>query len=173
MRNEIDLCGTHIPINDIKDYRVVYREYIYRPVYKECEGSLKRLIGGKYEFAEMIPFAAILSKEDREFKLATTDFNAKTIRDSIIKDVAIGAMSLVTHKIERKHYRCKNIAGRVFSIYLDDVLASVIRADGRIIDVYKNDELYPQLGEPIAPHNTYNKGPSNFSVQRNPFVLWK
>lgn len=53
--------------------------------------------------------------------------------------------------INSKKYVCINQAGRKFTTYLEDVPALIMRQDGKASDVYKNDELFPLLGEPIAP----------------------
>lgn len=154
LQDEFDICGTHIPYSEITEYQVVQREYIYRPAYRErlSHGfSLKRFQLGQYEFAEMIPYASVLVTTDREYKLATKDAEAKTVGAAIVKDMAHGLLSKAGSKVTRKRYHCKNIAGRCFTIYLDDIPAVLLRGDGKMSDVYKNDELYPMLGEPIAP----------------------
>ena len=155
MIDEFDICGTHIPLNTIKDYRIIQREYIYRPAYGEKESSFRKFISTqKYEFREMVPFAAIL--KDDEYKLAVKKAKAKTIGESILKDVAVGVTSTLASKfnikeLKYKKYHCKNAAERTFDIYLEDVPAVVIRNDGKISDIHKDDELYVHLGEPIAP----------------------
>ncbi len=154
LQDELDICGTHIPYSAITDYQVVQREYIYRPAYRErlTHGlSLGKFVAGKYEFAEMIPYASVLVESDREYKLATKDAKANSLSESIVKDIAHGLLSKASSKVTRKRYHCKNIAGRCFTTFLDDIPAVLIRGDGKISDVYKNDELYPLLGEPIAP----------------------
>ena len=154
IQDELDICGTHIPFSSIIDYQVVQREYIYRPAYRErldSGFSLKRFSKEKYEFAEMLPYASVLVSSDREYKLATKDVEARTLKESIVKDIANGLLSRAGSKMTRKRYHCKNIAGRCFTVYLDDIPAVLVRGDGKISDVYKNDELYPLLGEPIAP----------------------
>lgn len=81
LQDELDICGTHIPYSAITDYQVVQREYIYRPAYRERMNrgiSLKKFVAGKYEFAEMIPYASVLVETDREYKLATKNVEAKT-----------------------------------------------------------------------------------------------
>lgn len=50
-----------------------------------------------------------------------------------------------------KKYWCQNQTGRIFQTYIEDIPALLVRNDGKFSDVHKNDELYPQLGEPIAP----------------------
>lgn len=154
LQDEFDICGTHIPYAAITDYQVVQREYIYRPAYREhlTRGlSLRKFVQGKYEFAEMIPYASVLVETDREYKLATKDAKVGSLKDAIVKDIAHGLLSKASSKVTRKRYHCKNIAGRCFTTYLDDIPAVLIRGDGKMSDVYKNDELYPLLGEPIAP----------------------
>ncbi len=117
MLSEFDICGVHIPFSDIKDYRVVHREYIYRPIYKESDvpySGGRRLFSSvpanskKYEFYEMAPFASVLVKGEKEYKLATESYNPFSLQESIIKDVAVEALSRVKSKAVRKKFHCKN-----------------------------------------------------------------
>ncbi|MBR2645623.1 MAG: hypothetical protein IKD54_10110 [Clostridia bacterium] len=151
MEQVFDICGTRIPYKEIKDFRVVYREYIYRPLYREQLGTLKKIRGSKYVFSEMVPFASVLVADDKHYKLATKEAYAKTVGESIIKDMASLALSRIQSKAGRKKYHCQHISGRYFTVYLDDIPATLIRSDGKMSDVYENDSLYPLLGEPIAP----------------------
>ncbi|MCF0107250.1 MAG: hypothetical protein HUJ53_10835 [Holdemanella sp.] len=48
-------------------------------------------------------------------------------------------------------YHVVNQAGRPFKIYLEDIPAKLIRLDGKVLDIKKDDESYRLLGEPIAP----------------------
>lgn len=155
MNDEFEIYGTHIPFSAIKNYRMVKREYIYRPAYKAKTTSLKSLFSNcKYEFYQMIPYAAIIS--DDEYTLATKNAKTNTVGESIIKDIAIGVISSVSSKLNTKElkykkYKCENIAGRQFTTFLEDVPAVIIRDDGRVTDVYKNDELYKLLEDSTAP----------------------
>ncbi len=149
---EFDIYGTHIPYCDIKDYKIVQREYIYRPSYREKSSPFGKIFSkGEYEFDRMLPYAAILTKEDSDYKLAVKNVNVTTVKSAILKDIAVGALSAFRDKMNRKRFHCKNVAGRCFTTFLDDIPTVIIRNDGKISDVYKNDSLYPLLGEPIAP----------------------
>ena len=155
MQNTFDICGTPIPYDHIKSYRIIQREYIYRPAYKEKEaGLLSVLSGQKYEFFKMVPYAAILS--DDEYKHAIKSAKAQSIKESITKDLAVGLISTIGTKfnikeLKSKKYKCVNVAERIFETYLEDIPAIVFRKDGKISDVTKDDELYHLLGEPISP----------------------
>ena len=177
MENEFELCGTHIPLSNIKDYRVMKREYIYRPAYREKQNSIMKLLSGnKYEFSQMLPYAAIISESEYNTALRRTYNNllpeetkkniASGVIDAIagvcfskanmVKDIAAGTVSAVIDKIpfkknKRRKYYCVNLSGRVFETYLDDIPAVVTRNDGRIMDVDKNDEIYAKLGDSIKP----------------------
>lgn len=151
MEQILDICGTRIPYSEIREFRLVYREYIYRPSYREQAGVMKKHANTKYVFYQMLPFAAVLIADDKHYKLASRQAYAKTVKESIIKDVAVMTLSRIKSRVERRQYHCQNIAGRFFTVFLDDVPALLIRNDGKMSDVYKNDSLYPLLGEPIAP----------------------
>ena len=155
MEEYIYINGTEIKICDIKEFALVQREYIYRPAYVEGEKSIKNsLFGKKYHFVEMQPYAAIFDENKKD--LAISQYNAKDFKESIGKDFFEGILTKVGEKfdlktIRSKKYKCVNQAGRVFSVYLEDVPAQLKKADGNICDVKKNDPLYFSLGEPIAP----------------------
>lgn len=155
MQNTFDICGTPIPYDKIRSYRIVQREYIYRPAYKEKEaGLLSMLSGQKYEFFKMVPYAAILS--DDEYKHAIKNAKAESVKESLKKDLAVGLVSKIGSKfnikeLKSKKYKCINVAERIFETYLEDIPAILFRKDGKISDVTKDDELYHLLGEPISP----------------------
>lgn len=157
--NEFDICGTHILFSDIKDYQIVQREYIYRPAYKERQSSIRKLLSSaKYEFTEMIPYAAInVDSKENKHQLATKRVKEDgTVKGAVIKDVAVGVVSTIADKLNIKElkntkYNCISISGRMFTTFLEDIPAVIIRSDGKISDVHKNDPIYPQLGETIAP----------------------
>ena len=155
MNTLYDLCGTQIDILKIKDFRIVQREYIYRPMYKEADKTVKNMLSGKkYVFFSMQPFAAIYDEHSR--KTAISDYKAKTFKESIGKDVLEGVVTTIGDKLNIKSlkyvkYQCINLAGRKFSTYLNDIPAMLIRSDGKASDVHKEDELFQLLGEQIAP----------------------
>lgn len=155
MNNTFDICGTPIPFDSIYSYRIIQREYIYRPAYKEKDaGLLSVLSSHKYDFYKMVPYAAILS--DNEYLHAIKSAKAENVKESLAKDLAVGLVSTIGSKfnikeLKSKKYKCINVAGRTFETYLEDIPATLFRKDGRISDVRKDDELYHLLGEPISP----------------------
>lgn len=150
-----DICGTPINLAMVKDFRIVQREYIYRPGYKENEKSItNRVLGKRFEFWGMIPYAAIVGEHGHKSDL--DGYKSKDLKESVLKDVAVGTISTIADKfnikaLKYKKYRCINASGREFYTFLEDVPASVMRFDGKAYDVYKDDEQYKQLGESISP----------------------
>lgn len=154
MDTYFEIFGTLIPMRDITFFRLVQREYIYRPLFREVDQTFLGLSKKKYEFAEMIPYAAILG--DAEYTLATKKVKTTKVKDNIMKDVAVGIISQAAStfnikELKYKKYKCINTAGRTFECFLKDVPAVMIRHDGKMSDVYKNDALFQALGESIAP----------------------
>lgn len=172
MKEEFEIYGNHIPFSLIKDYRVVQREYIYRPFFREKQTSLMKLISSqKYEFVEMIPYAAVLS--ENEYKAAVNENNnGSIVRDNynknpaeivadvcltpvnFVKDVTVSAFSTLfsnspfTNQQKNKYY-CINISGRVFETYLDDIPVVLSKLDGRVFDIAKDDPSFTQLGDNV------------------------
>lgn len=155
MKEYFDIFGTEIKLSEIKEFRVVQKEYIYRPTYMEEEKTLKNVLTGKrIKFFEMQPYAAIDGGGKNQ--LATAEYKAKDFKESIGKDLAEGVITFIGDKFNIKtmksvKYQCINQAGRRFTTYLEDIPALLMRADGKASDIRKEDELYFKLGEPIAP----------------------
>lgn len=155
MKEYFDIFGTEIKVSDIKEFRIVQKEYIYRPTYVEEEKSLKTtLLGNRIKFFGMQPYAAIDGGGKNQ--LATTEYKAKDFKESVGKDLVEGVITSIGDKFNIKtiksvKYQCINQAGRRFTTYLEDVPALLMRSDGKASDIRKSDELYYKLGEPIAP----------------------
>lgn len=177
MNAELEICGTHIAFSDIRDYRIVQREYIYRPVYKEKRSLLmKFLSSSNYEFSNMLPYAAIIDENEYKHAIKQNKTNligestikniaagvfssvaeAYFMKESVIKDVTSGVISTVMDKIpfkKNKHekYYCINTSGRVFTTNLNEIPAVVVRNDGKVSDVYMNKDSFQLLGEKFSP----------------------
>lgn len=155
MDQEFEICGNHIPYEKIKDYCIVQREYIYRPSFIETVTVHKKMFqtqtSTEYKFDRMLPYAMILGKSDIEFKEATKNVLTPTLGIAVVKDLAVGALSIASDKINRKRFRCKNVAGRCFTTFLSDIPTVLAMSDGRIIDIYKNDPMYTKLNQLIDP----------------------
>lgn len=173
MKEEFEIYGNHIPFSLIKDYRVVQREYIYRPFFREKQTSLMKFISSqKYEFVEMIPYAAVLS--ENEYKAAVDkNNNGSIVRDNknsaeiiadvcltpvnFVKNVTVNAFSTLInnfpfknqHNKENNKYYCINTSGRVFETYLDDIPVVISKLDGRVFDIAKDDPSFTQLGDNV------------------------
>lgn len=153
MTDYFDIFGTPIKYSEIKSFRIIQREYIYRPTYMEGEKTfLSR--NRKYNFFGMQPYAAIVDENEKHS--AMKEYKAKDFKESLGKDLIEGVITTIGDKfhikaINSKKYVCVNQAGRRFTTYLEDIPALLMRLDGKASDIHKNDELFPLLGEPIAP----------------------
>lgn len=159
MTDYFDICGTHIPIATIKDFRLIDVEFIFRPVYSEVKKSmLNTLTGKKFEFVSMQPYAAIIGHQGQ--KSALGEYKAKDFKEALGKDISGAVIYTIADKLKLKafkqqKYQCLNLAGRAFTTYLDDVPIMVTWSDGRIAEVYKEDPLYATLGEYTTPGIQY------------------
>ena len=144
-----EINHTPLKLSEIKDYRIVEKEMIMRPVFKE----IGRLFGPKYQFEAMEPYAVIL--DERGNGASLTDFRPLDLVDSVVKDVMrpINAVvdtvgdKLNIKTLKYKEYKCKLLSGRVTKLYLLDVPARMKTKDGRTFDVYKDTPEYRELGE--------------------------
>lgn len=159
MAEYFDICGTHIPLSSIKDFRVINVEFIFRPVFREAEKTvLTAFSKKKYEFSTLEPFAAIVGQQGQKSELG--EYKPRDFKEALGKDLAGAAIYTVADKLKlkafkRKKYQCVNLSGRAFTIYLDDVPAKMIWADGRKAEVYKEDKLYTILNEITTPDVEY------------------
>lgn len=159
MAEYFDICGTHIPISTIKDFRTIKVEFVFRPVFRESKKTMMTALSGKkYEFAYMEPYAAIIGQQGHKSELG--EYKAKDFKEALGKDIS-GAViytiadALKLKAFKRQKYQCVNLAGRAFTTYLDDVPAKMMWADGRVAEVYKEDKLYTVLNEITTPGVEY------------------
>ena len=159
MAEYFDICGTHIPMASIKDFRTIKVEFVFRPVFRESKKSMMTALSGKkYEFAYMAPYAAIIGQQGHKSELG--EYKAKDFKEALGKDIS-GAViytiadALKLKAFKRQKYQCVNLAGRAFTTYLDDVPAKMMWADGRIAEVYKEDKLHTVLNEITTPGVEY------------------
>ena len=68
MNQMIDLCGTPIQLDQIKNFRLVKRECLYYPEYQETESQVASIFARfgaenkkKVTFAQRVPFGSVLS----------------------------------------------------------------------------------------------------------------
>lgn len=65
MEGYVEICGTPIEVKSIKDFRVVKKEYIFRPVFEEIPKTF--FSPTKYIFKNMEPYAAIIDGKNGGF----------------------------------------------------------------------------------------------------------
>lgn len=159
MAEYFDICGTHIPVDSIKDFRTIEVEFVFRPVYHEVKKTMMNAFSGKkFEFVSMQPYAAIIGQQGH--KSALGEYKAKDFKEALGKDLSGAVIYTIADKLKLKafkhqKYQCLNLAGRAFTTYLDDVPVMLTWNDGRIAEVYKEDPLYASLGESTTPGIQY------------------
>lgn len=156
MLEYFDIFGTPIPFSEIKDFRVLQREYIFRPKYEEViqtEKSLFRTSVTKrcFRYVGMEPYAAIIDESDRRWI-----FSGKSYKEHIGAELLNDVRETVGEKfklkaIKGKRYHCMNQTGRKFQIYLDEVPVLIRMSDGRPVEVNKDTALFAELGEAVLP----------------------
>lgn len=154
----IDIYGTPIQLSTIKEYRLRQIEFILRPLYAERSIKARGIFAksGKVviEFVKMDYYAAVIG--ETKYKNAIEEHQPKSFVEALGK-VTVEAVQGIAEAVvgggqhKRIRYRLLNAAGRCFVRSYDDIPAVLARADGKRSDVFRKDELYPLLGEPIAP----------------------
>lgn len=143
-----EIYGTNIQISHIKDYRLGQIEFIQRPLYFETSKS-RWTTNGKIVFGRMDYYAAIIGEE--KYKTAIEEASAANVFDALIKTAGVGIANAFSRKGKNVRYRIMNPAWRVSIRSLKEIPALLCRSDGKTSEVYAKDDLYPLLGEPIAP----------------------
>lgn len=167
MSTLIDLCGTPIRLEDIRQFRLVKRDYLFYPAYQEVKEQTFSLFARKgasdkkkFEFVNMVPFGAVLN--DKE-KPCTGSYEVKYFGEAVtfnlLSDVSkkLGNVANIAADLLRvdtsgnSEYHILTQGRRITSVRLRDIPAKVRFLSGKVSDVYRNDSIYEFLGEPIAP----------------------
>lgn len=163
----IDLCGTPIQLDKVKEFRLVKRECLYYPAYQEVADqsfSLFARLGSsnkkKFQFTKHVPFGILLGEKE---KPSLGSYEIKSFGEATAlhilegaEKVVGGAASWVADMLRidasgSKEYRILTQGRRLEKVRLRNIPAKVTFLSGKVSDVYKNDSIYEFLGEPIAP----------------------
>ena len=154
-----EIYGTQIELSTIKSYRLRQIDFLMRPVYTERQYVTKGLFGrsnveSRIEFAQMDYYAAVI--DETKYKNAVEEQVPQNMVEAVIKYTVEGiggAINSIFGGNQRKKivYHLMNAAERSFYRSYEDIPAVLVRQDGKRSEVFRNDELYTKLGEPIAP----------------------
>ena len=149
-----EINSTPIKLSEVRDFRVVQREMVMRPVFREVDSSVAKFFTGKsYKFEAMEPYGVIIGENSND--AATAKFNPLDMVDSVVKDVMRPVNAVVDSigdvlnikTIKYKKYKIRLLSDRIEETYLADIPAQVITKDQRLIDVYRNSPEHKELGE--------------------------
>jgi len=175
MSGFFEICGNNIRLDSIKNYRIIQREYIYRPAYREvATTNLKVFTDTRFVFDNMIPYAAVI--DENEYKAVLSSTNNNSIVDTnqnpaeFVANIIMSPITFVGDVVgnmfntiggwfnwdNRPKYRCLNLSGKAFETYLDDIPIIAIKNNAQI-DVTKNSSIYDDIcddidGNPIKPN---------------------
>lgn len=109
MAEYFDICGTHIPISTIKDFRIIKVEFVFRPVFRESKKTMMTAFSGKkYEFAYMEPYAAIIGQQGHKSELG--EYKAKDFKEALSKDISGAVIYTIADALKLKAFKRKNIS---------------------------------------------------------------
>ena len=157
----IDLCGTPIQLEQIKSFRLVKREYLFYPAYRETveqSFSLFARAGAKekkkFIFVQMVPYGALLSEKEKP-SMGSYEIKAfgEAATANILAEVgkAIGNVANLAADLLRvdtsgnQEFSVLTQGRRVTKIKLRDVPAKVSFLSGKVSDVYRNDPIYEKI----------------------------
>ena len=169
MYQTINICGMQIPLSEIRDYKLIKKDFIFRPAYIEIPRlSLGWLVSPTpYKFDKMVPYAQLIT--ENEYKNIISNNNTPNIRQaivsnipsgiigllskgSVVSDLASGVVSGVVDSVSNKFstskkdvYYCLSLSGRPFTTKLKDVHPMLTYSNGSVTDVDKKDAIFRQL----------------------------
>ena len=167
MAQLVDIHGIPMDLEQVTAFRVVPREVIYYPAYQEIQNtkfSLFARMGNqdkkKFEFINLVPYGILLEAKERphigDYKV---DSFAEAAGQSILAglgDLIENAGNMIADIFSldtsgNMKIRVLTTGRRVVDARLRDIPAKVRMLSGKVADVYKNDQIYQFLGEPISP----------------------
>lgn len=171
MYQTINICGMQIPLSEIRDYKLIKKDFIFRPAYIEIPRlSLGWIVSPThYKFDKMVPYALLITEAEYNSMVATN--NSPNIRQaiasnipsgvigllakgSVVSDLASGVVSGVVDSVSNKFstskkkkdvYYCLSLSGRPFTTKLKDVHPMLAYSNGSVTDVDKKDAIFRQL----------------------------
>ncbi len=118
MENIIKIGNTYIKLSSIKEYHIVNREFIYRPMYKEISEPGFFSAVTKYEFIGMEPYAAIFYESEKNYYIG----NEKVKNPKDIKK-----KNMFKKIIAEDEISCINVTGRIFYTNLNEIPVLIIK----------------------------------------------
>ena len=162
----IDLCGTPIQLDKVKAFRLVKKDCLYIPAYREVAEqsfSLFARIGAsnkkKFQFVDHVPYGILLDEKEKpslgsyeikSFGEAATFHILENAEKVLGNAASLAADVLRIDTSGIKEYRVLTQGRRVEKIKTKNIPAKVKFLSGKVSDVYKNDSIYEFLGEPIG-----------------------
>ena len=173
-----EIYGNQIELSSIKNYRLRQVEFLLRPVYAERQVIKKGILGRnsvetRIEFAQMEYYAAVI--DETKYKNAIEEQVPFNMAEAVVKTVVEGVTGVVnaifgSNQRKKIVYHLMSAAERSFYRSYEDIPAVLVRYDGKRSEVFRNDELYSKLGEPIAP--TIEKIPAMEIITNNGAYLF-
>lgn len=170
MSGFFEICDNNIRLDTVKNYRIIQREYIYRPAYREViTTNMKVYTSTKFVYIDMLPYAAVI--DENEYKAALSSMNNNSIVNGnqnpseFVANIVMAPINFVGDVVgnvfntiggwfnwdNRPKYYCLNLSGRAFETYLDDIPVVVVKEDGQCSDVYKDDDMYHRIVDRAKP----------------------
>ena len=171
MAQLVDIHGIPMDLEKIDAFRIIPREVIFYPAYQEIQETKSSIFARfgsqnkkKFEFVNLVPFGILLDAKEKphigDYKVESFSEAAGQSILAGIGDFFTNAGNLIADALQidtsaNIKLRILTTGRRVVEMRLRDLPAKVRMLSGKVSDVYKNDSIYPFLGEPISP--TINK----------------
>ena len=167
MAQLVDIHGIPLDLEQVSAFRVIPREAIYYPAYQETQETKSSIFARfgsqdkkKFKFMNLVPYGILLEAKEKphigDYKVESFSEAAGQSILSGLGDFFTNAGNLIADALSidtsgNMKFRILTTGRRVVEIRLRDLPAKVRMLSGKVSDVYKNDPIYPFLGEPISP----------------------
>ena len=187
MAQLIDIHGLPVDLEQVSAFRIVPREALYYPAYTETQETKTSLFARfgaqdkkKFRFVNLVPFGILLSPREKPH---VGDYRVESFAEAAgqsilagLGDAIVGVGNLIADALSidtsgNQQLRILTTGRRVVNTRLRDIPAKVRLLSGKVSDIYKNDPIYPYLGEPISPTIHRTKA-LEIKINRESFVFF-
>ena len=155
MDEMIDICNTPIKLSEIKEYRINYANYIFRPVFIEKK---KTLFGSdeKYAFSRYEPFGAIMDSKGHASFISSA--MAVSVGENVFKELSLGIVDKLAdvfklNAIKERQLSILTVSNGKITIRLSEIPCKITTLEGQTIEVQRHDAIAKELGYRFQPNS--------------------
>ena len=174
----INIGGVLIPYRDIRAYRLINREFLFRPAFRQVNSAILK----KYEFAQFVPYCALLSEQEycllnpsNKQSSSETFGTLKSIvidyatEGHLLQNIALNAADFIVdlaidkakNRVSNNKFYCLGYNSNVFITKINNVPPLLVNNLGYPIEITNTSTkhllpkgYYPKVEQGLALHVT-------------------